>query len=301
MDDLRGTRGALAVRWNGATRPFEPGARHDLLAAGVHAPLPALDPAAPAEFDLALDLNGSGRLAFVPVGSQTEVRLRSPWTDPGFTGALLPAERTLTDAGFEALWQASYYGREYARQWTTDVASPGRDALARSAFGVELVNLIDSYRIVERATKYGLLFFVLLFAAFFLFEILAALRLHVFHYILVGAALVLFYLALLSVSEFARFGAAYLAAAGASTLLISLYSVSILRSGARSLVVTGALGGIYGFLFFVLQMQDYSLLAGTAALFAVLGLVMYLTRKIDWHRDADEVAAAVPPPPLPAE
>lgn len=288
VDDLRGARSALTVRWAGRELPLEPGARHDLLPAGVHAALPALEPATsgPLEFSLALDLNGSGRLAFAPVGAATEVRLRSAWTDPGFTGAILPAERTLTEAGFEATWRASYYGREYPRQWTSEIASPARDHLARSAFGVELVNLIDAYRVVERATKYGLLFFVLIFAAFFLFEVLAALRLHAFHYILVGAALVLFYLALLSVSEFARFGVAYLVAASASTVLIALYSVSILRSGARSLVVTGALGAIYGFLFFVLRMQDYSLLAGTAALFAVLALTMYLTRKIDWHREA---------------
>jgi inner membrane protein len=295
VDDLRGARSALTVRWDGQSLPLEPGARHPLLPAGVHALLPALSAgAAPAEFFLELDLNGSGRLAFTPVGDQTEVRLRSPWTDPGFTGALLPTRRELGPAGFEAVWQASYYGREYARQWTPDLASPAHDALARSAFGVELVEVVDAYRTVERATKYGLLFFVLIFAAFFLFEVLAALRLHVFHYLLVGAALVLFYLALLSISEFASFGAAYLAAAGASTLLISLYSVSILQGGARSLVIAGALAGVYGFLFFVLRMQDYSLLAGTAALFAVLALVMYLTRKIDWARDAGAL-----PPPLP--
>ena len=295
VDDLRGARSALSIRWNGQPLPLEPGARHDLLPAGVHAALPPLAAGAePAEFSLELDLNGSGRLAFTPVGDRTEVRLRSPWTDPGFTGALLPTRRELGASGFEAAWQTSYYGREYPRQWTSDLASPGRDALARSAFGVELVDVVDAYRTVERATKYGLLFFVLIFAAFFLFEVLAALRLHVFHYILVGAALVLFYLALLSLSEFLSFGLSYLAAAGASTLLISLYSVSILQGGARSLVIAGALGGVYGFLFFVLRMQDYSLLAGTAALFAVLALVMYLTRKIDWHRDAGAL-----PPPLP--
>lgn len=152
---------------------------------------------------------------------------------------------------------------------------------------------MDPYRIVERATKYGMLFITLLFTAFFLFEVLAALRLHVLHYGLVGAALVLFYLALLSLSEFTPFLTAYVSAALASTLLISLYSHAILRGGRRSLIIGAALTGIYGFLFLVLQLQDYALLAGTAALFAVLGLVMFTTRKIDWSH------ATPQPPPMP--
>ncbi len=299
VDDLRGAREALSVTWNGQSRPFVPGARHPLLENGVHAPLPPLSAAeAPGEFSLELALNGSGLLAFTPAGRQTDVILKSTWADPGFTGGLLPSERKLGPEGFEAAWHVSYYGRDYGQQWASD-AGPSRETLARSAFGVELVDVVDTYRIVERAAKYGLLFIVLIFTAFFLFEVLAALRLHVLHYSLVGAALVLFYLGLLSLSEFIPFAAAYLSAALASTLLIALYSVSILRGGRRALVIAAALGGIYGFLFFVLQMQDQSLLAGTAALFAVLGLVMFTTRKLDWGQNAG--ATSSEPPPLPTE
>lgn len=299
VDDLRGAGSALSVSWNGNALPLEPGARLASLGGGVHAELPTITAEAteaPAEFTIDLELNGGGLLSFVPVGDQTEARLTSPWTDPGFVGALLPAKREIGPEGFSATWRSSYYGREYPRQWTSDFAAPSRETFAASAFGVELVEVVDSYRVIERATKYGLLFFALIFAAFFLCEIVAALRLHVVHYLLVGAALVLFYLALLSVSEITGFGVAYLTAAGASTLLIGLYGVSILHSGPRSLVITGALAGVYGFLFFVLRMQDYSLLAGTAALFAVLAVVMYLTRKIDWHGGA----GAEPEPREPA-
>ncbi len=290
VDDLRGARDALAVTWNGASHAFEPGTRHDLLPVGVHAPLPLSATSAAADFSIELQLNGSGLLAVTPVGRQTTVALRSPWPAPGFIGASLPEQREITAEGFTAEWRASYYGRAYPHQWTADTAQPARSALASSASGVELVTVIDTYRIVERATKYGLLFIALLFTAFFLFEILAALRLHVFHYTLVGAALVLFYLALLSLSEFIPFAAAYLCAAVASTLLIALYSVTILCGALRSLGVTAILGGIYGVLFFILQMQDYALLAGTAALFAVLGLVMFTTRKINWSATHDDAA-----------
>jgi inner membrane protein len=295
VDDLRGSREALVVDWNGRAMECEPGANLPVLWSGVHAPVRGLAAGAAAgEFSLTFNLNGSGRLGFAPTGRQTEVALRSAWADPSFTGGQLPTRRDLTEGGFEALWQASYYGREYAQQWSDERGAPDRAVLERSVFGVELVEVVDSYRVVERATKYAVLFIALLFTAFFLFEVLAALRLHVVHYTLVGAALVLFYLGLLSLSEFISFGAAYGVAALASTLLITCYSAAILRSGGRSLVIGGALGGIYGFLFFVLQMQDYALIAGTGALFAVLGVVMYATRKLDW-------GVAEVPPELPTE
>jgi inner membrane protein len=291
LSDLRGTRETLKLTWDGRSLPLTPGTQIDGLEAGLHADLSAT--AIPTTstahtFSVELTLNGSGTLAFAPLAVQTSVRLNSPWTDPGFTGAFLPTEREITSAGFTALWKIPYYGRDYSQQWTcfTDHATLHKDKIQPSCFGVDLVTPVDSYRSVERATKHGALFITLLFTAFFLFEVLAALRLHALHYLLVGAALCLFYLGLLSLSEFIAFGTAYLSAATASTLLIGLYCRSILRSGPRSLLITAALSAIYGFLYFVLQMQDYALVAGTAALFTVLAVVMYTTRKVDWSNQS---------------
>lgn len=298
VDDLRGAREAISLRWGGTTIPCEPGARLPLVGAGLHAALPGREEAPGAgEFALTLQLNGSGRLAFSPTARETEVALRSSWADPSFGGALLPARREIGPDGFAALWHASYFSRDYAQQWTDQRGAPSREQLAASAFGVELVEVVDAYRVVERASKYAPLFIALLFTAFFLFEVLAALRMHALHYALVGAALVLFYLALLAFSEFVSFGAAYLAAAAASTVLVTLYCVSILRSGRRSLAIGAALSGVYAFLFFVLRMQDYSLIAGTVALFALLALVMYATRNIDWTAASDDEREAPPPRP----
>ncbi len=124
---------------------------------------------------------------------------------------------------------------------------------------------------------------MLIFAAFFLFEMLAALRIHPFQYAVVGAALCLFYLGLLSLSEFIPFSLAYLASAGATTLLICFHSAKMLKSGGRTFIVAGLLAGIYGFLYVALQLQDYALLLGTGGLFAVLAVVIWLTRNIDWY------------------
>jgi inner membrane protein len=236
-------------------------------------------------FRLNLSLNGSGGLSFAPLGAQTTVKLTSPWPDPSFFGTFLPAERKVTRDGFEATWQVSYYGRNFPQQWTSQTAeSCLTPANAESSlFGVNFLSGIDAYRNTERAIKYGVLFIVLIFAAFFLFELLAALRIHPFQYAVVGAALCLFYLGLLSLSEFIPFGSAYLATAGATTLLICFHSAKMLKSGARTFIVAGLLAGIYGFLFVALQLQDYALLLGTGGLFAVLAVVIWLTRNIDWY------------------
>lgn len=143
----------------------------------------------------------------------------------------------------------------------------------------------EGYRMVERALKHGVLVLTLTFAAFFLFEVLAGLRLHAVHYGLVGAALCLFYLALLALGEVLSPSSAYIAAAAMSSLLIVGYSASILKSWLRASVIAGLLTVEHGVLFVVLRMEDYALLAGTAALFTALGAVMYFTRNVDWFAE----------------
>jgi inner membrane protein len=150
----------------------------------------------------------------------------------------------------------------------------------------------EPYRMVERALKHSVLVLALVFAAFFLFETLTSLRLHAVHYGLVGAALCLFYLALLALGEVWSPGGAYIGAAGASSLLVVFYSAAILRSRGRAGIIAALLGCVHGVLYIVLRMENYALLAGTTALFAALGAVMFLTRNVDWHnREAKEAQA----------
>ncbi len=143
--------------------------------------------------------------------------------------------------------------------------------------------VFEGYRMVERSLKHGVLVLALVFAAFFLFEVLSELRLHAVHYGLVGAALCLFYLALLAVGEVTTPGTAYVIAAVASSGLITLYSAAILRTWMRASLIAGLLGAVHSILFVVLRMDEFALLAGTGALFAALAAVMFLTRNIDWH------------------
>jgi inner membrane protein len=143
--------------------------------------------------------------------------------------------------------------------------------------------VFEGYRMVERSLKHGVLVLALVFAAFFLFEMLADLRLHAVHYGLVGAALCLFYLSLLALGEVMTPGSAYVGAAIASSLLITLYSAAILRTWMRAVLIAGLLTAVHSVLYVVLRMENFALLAGTAALFAALSAVMYFTRNIDWQ------------------
>ncbi|MBI2440947.1 MAG: cell envelope integrity protein CreD [Lentisphaerae bacterium] len=285
VSDLRGTGEMLRLKLGTRTYDFMPGSRLKYYVSGISARTPGVwAEGTNLEFQMALDLKGSRGISFAPVGQQNRVKLTSTWADPSFSGAFLPAEREVSAAGFDAAWEISWYGRRYPQQSSDQGQGYAftADSITPSLFGVDFILPVDTYRMVERATKYGALFITLVFAAFFLFEVLAALRIHTIQYTLIGAALCLFYLAVLSLSEFIRFGYAYGAGVLASSLLIILYSLGALKSGWRSALIAAILLAIYTYLYVVLQLQDYSLLFGTAGLFVVLGIVMYVTRKLDW-------------------
>lgn len=180
------------------------------------------------------------------------------------------------------------------------VATQGNGAVVKRTNGTDRTNVSDgakgspaavtgaeagvfeAYRMVERALKHGFLVLALVFAAFFLFETLAGLRLHAVHYGLVGVAMSLFYLAMLALGEVMRPGLAYVGAAVASSALITLYSAAILRSRGRAGAIATLLASVHAVLYVVLRMEDFALLAGTAALFSALAAVMFFTRNIDW-------------------
>ncbi len=140
----------------------------------------------------------------------------------------------------------------------------------------------DAYQQATRALKYAILFVGLTFLAFGLFETFGGLRLHPLQYLFVGFALVIFYLLLVSLSEHVGFGVAYLAAASATTILVSTYCAWVLVVKARALVMAGALAALYGYLFVLLRLEDYALLLGSVALFALLAALMLATRRVDW-------------------
>ena len=286
VSDLRGTREGLVLDWSGSKRSLQPGSQLPGYTTGATALLALDQPLAGAtDFSIALDVNGSGGVYFAPFGVQNEAELKSNWPDPGFRGAFLPAERSVHADGFDAKWKVSYYGRDYPQMWTSITGNQrfNEKTVSASLFGAEFLSILDAYRFVERSIKYGVLFLVLVFTTFFLFEVTARQKIHPFQYLMVGAALCLFYLLLLSISEFLGFGLAYLIAGVASTILITWYCNFFLGGGMRTLMIGAGLAGVYTFLYITLRQQDYALLMGAIALFILLAVVMYVTRKVDWY------------------
>ncbi|HEX4951803.1 MAG TPA: cell envelope integrity protein CreD [Thermoanaerobaculia bacterium] len=289
VPDLRGVTSALAVDWDGRKIDLEPGAGvMDPWRSGIHAALPGLDRLAkdqPSPFRLELTLHGSESLKVLPLGRQTHVEMTSTWPDPSFRGAYLPARRQVSEQGFQAEWEVSELGRGFPQVWRSDDTDHPTfaQAVRSSALGVGLFLPADGYHRTERALKYGILFLLLTFATCFLFEVFHPVRLHPVQYLFVGAALCLFYLLLLALSEHFGFGLAYAAASAGTVALIGGYSRAILKARGRAVMLAAALAGLYGYLWVLLQAEDYALLLGATALFVILGVAMFLTRGVDWY------------------
>lgn len=232
-------------------------------------------------FSYRVRLGGSDRIRFLPLGDSTTVEVRSSWPAPSFVGAHAPDRSQVTDEGFEAAWQVVHLGRGYPSRWFEAPLEP--NLVAESAFGVDLFQPVGTYKAATRAAKYAVLFIGLSFIVFFLFEVLAKLRLHPLQYLLVGFANCIFYLLLVALSEHIAFGWAYLVSACASIVAICGYSSVTLAGRGRAAVMTAALTLMYGFLYLTLNQEDYAMLGGAIALFGALVALMYVTRNIDWY------------------
>jgi inner membrane protein len=283
ISDPKAIRSASPLTLGGRRVAFEPGPGDaDFLGTGLHMPLG--DPGRPGTvlpFSFEMTLGGSGRIAVVPVGDETTVVLASPWPDPSFDGAWLPIERQVSTAGFEATWRVLNLGRNFPSSWVEREVAPA--TISSTAFGVTLLSPVDTYRANDRAVKYQLLFLGLTFLGFTLFELLAGLRVHPFQYLLVGLALCLFYLLLLSLSEQIGFARAYAVAGFMIVALVTTYVRFVLGTPSRALIIGGFLAVLYTFLFVLLHIQDYALLAGTLGLFVVLAAIMWFTRRVNWY------------------
>jgi inner membrane protein len=280
LSDARSIEKQVALNWNKENLMFNPGANASLFKeSGIH--VPVLVQSGDNAFSFELTLNGNKKAMFAPVGRENEIKVSASWGTPQFIGAFLPSTREVTTDSFNATWKVSSFGRNYAQNFVND-GSVTETMLTDSTFGVELNEGVNLYTQVSRSIKYAILFIAVTFMTFFLFEVLSGVSLHAFQYLLVGIALSLFYLLLLSLSEHIGFLKAYVIATGMISILISAYSSKILGKGNRALAVFVLLIILYGYLYFILNLEDYALLFGSLLLFGLLASVMYLTRNIKW-------------------
>lgn len=254
---------------------------------GLHAPLAPLPDerggrlADGRKVELEFVLDGTRSLSVAPVGDDTRVALSSPWPHPLFGGSFLPNERSIDDAGFKAEWAVSSLASAAQAQLRRALRSEGGGSV--EALEVALVDPVDVYTQADRASKYGILFVLLTFVGFVLFELIKRLKIHPLQYLLVGLALAIFFLLLLSLSEHIAFLWAYLISAAACIGLQGFYLSGALRSWKRGLCFASMLTLLYGVLYLLLASENNALLMGSLLLFGILAAIMWITRKVDWY------------------
>ncbi|MDR2211612.1 MAG: cell envelope integrity protein CreD [Spirochaetaceae bacterium] len=293
----RGIRKVERALWNQGELNFSPGvqgletAGNQNLAGGIYAAA-EFKPREKNNFDIVLEIQGGKSLNMIPLGENSIFDLKADWPAPSFQGSYLPVSHSISGGGFEAHWEISHLSRSIPLAWRSNSKDAGLGAnFSDSLFGVDFFKVLDHYNLNTRAVKYALLFIIIPFLSFFLFEIFLKRNIHPVQYLLAGIGNVVFYLLLLSLSEHIAFAAAYGISAAAVIIMTSLYSRSLLDSWGKSWLVGFIMLLCYSFLYFTLQSEDWALLAGSVAIFLVTALVMFLTRRLDWKTGQDSPGA----------
>ena len=296
LSSQKGIRRIEKAEWNGRSLFFQPGnqgfniaSRVDSISArytnkfsgsGIYAALPEFSNNE-TEFEISIAIQGGQLVRFLPMGQDTGAVVSADWASPSFQGSFLPGSSSISNDGFEAAWNISYLSRDIPLHWKIE-ADGGRD-FSDSLFGVNFFRAVDTYSLNTRAVKYAILFLIVPFLTLFLLEVFTKKKIHPVPYLLSGIANVIFYLLVLSLSEQMTFYLAYLIAALAVIILLTLYSRALLPSWKKSwymgLVVTIS----YVLLYAVLNAESYAMLIGSIGAFTVVALVMYLTRKLNWY------------------
>jgi inner membrane protein len=234
------------------------------------------------DFNFQIKINGSESLKFVPLGKETSVSMDSNWHSPGFDGSPLPDEETkeITANGFHADWHAFQINRQFQQKFPETL--PDLEAFG---FGTNFVIPVDEYQKSERTSKYGFMVIGLTLLVFLLIQLVSKIYIHPFQYVMIGLALVMFYTLLISISEHSSFLKAYAIAGGSVLALITVYSRAILKGFKFPLLVCASLASLYGFIYVIIQLENYALLVGSIGLFVILAVIMFASRKIDWGND----------------
>ncbi len=281
VKDPRGLRDVRLSEADWVTSAFEPATGASF--SGLAAPVAANTDigTGPRSLKLSLEIAGTRSFAFLPLARAVDTQVRGNWPHPGFTRGFLPTQRTVSASGFDARWRILELNRPYGSVWCTEDNT--RELLESTAFGVDIVQPTDLYQRAERSVKYGGLFVAFTFLALFIWERLARRPVHPIQYGLIGLSLSVFYLLLLALAEQIGFTAAYAAAAVALCALLGVYLAGAFQSRRAGTGASGMFAAIFGLLYLLVTSEDYSLLAGSLVLFAMIAAAMLLTRKLDWY------------------
>lgn len=284
FSDMRGISSTPTLSINDKDIVFRTGTKNQLLGGHISAQIDNFNPNIQYHFSMQNKLRGLDSLNFVPTGKQVSVTLRSPWQHPYFIGHYLPDSREINKGGFIAKWNMSEFATSIQKVIShCNNDNDCRGALQANSFGVGMHNPIDIYQKTDRSLKYAFLFIALTFVTFCLFETIKRIQIHPIQYAFVGAALALFYLLLIALSEHINFGLAYLIATICCISIVSFYLLFVFKNRTTALSISSGMLILYAMLYMILKSEDYALLMGAALTFASLACLMLTTRHIDWY------------------
>lgn len=282
--NIKGIKSSLDVSFNGTTLEMTPKFDASYLNTIQSKPIKDLASfnASDMSFQFDVKINGSENIRFIPIGKETIVDMNSNWHSPSFDGMYLPANdsKEITPNGFKAHWEVYQLNRQFEQQFFGNFPD-----LTRFSFGTSLVIPVDQYTKTERTAKYGFMVIGLTLLVFLMIQIGSKLYIHPFQYVMIGLALVMFYTLLISITEHSSFFKGYVIAATAVLALITMYSKLILKGFKFPLLVGTSLASLYGFIYVIIQLENYALLVGSIGLFIILAIIMFASRKIDWGNE----------------
>jgi len=284
ISDLRGIN-SVKVTSDGQPLPIKQGTESlNAVISGVHAVM-NLNPevitgSTGMHFDVSLNLKGTDSINFLPIGKDTKIDVKSTWPDPSFIGQFLPVSREIKASGFEASWKIPYLARHLPESFDSKLID---QLFEKDAFGIRLLKAADHYKQAERATKYCYIFILYTFLAFFLFEVVKKIKIHIFQYGITACSLLCFFVLLTAFSEHLSFNIAYLLAATAIVAQVSLYTFKMVPDVATRVTFSVIFAALYGCLFWLLRLEDYAFLMGSLLMFSILSLTMYYTRNVKWY------------------
>jgi len=281
-NNIKSITGSVVVAINGKNYSFEPTQDDESKDSVASLETRAFDiknafASGSTNFDFKINYKGSEEIKIVPIGKMTTAKMTSNWPSPSFDGNFLPEGSKIGDNGFTADWKVSHLNRAFGQQHFGALPN-----LAAYTFDVRFLIPVDQYQQNERASKYGFLVIGLTFLVFFLIQSVSKISIHIFQYSMIGLALIMFYTLLISITEHSSFRLAYIVAGIAVIVMIGLYSLSILKNIKFPVFIAVSLSALYSFIYVIIQLENYALLVGSIGLFAILGAVMYFSRKIEW-------------------
>ncbi|MEH6630941.1 MAG: cell envelope integrity protein CreD [Halopseudomonas aestusnigri] len=252
------------------------GLSNDFLSRGFSAQIDPKQDLSTFSVEFATTLRGSRNISAIPLGMNTQIEITADWPHPSFR-QFLPSTRDITSDNFSATWEVSHLSRNYPQVFNNSDNLNLGEIIAEA----QLFEPVSHYGTSIRAAKYGIMFVALTYLMLLVFEFTRGIRLHLVQYLLVGVSLSVFYLLLLTLSEHISFSLSYTLAAGVTVLSIASYITAATRDKTNGLAIGVLLSTLYGFLYSILQMEDYALTMGSGLLLLVLLVMMYMTRNLN--------------------